>query len=111
MKRRRLSRRAVWVIGLIAAASSSCASLDVQRDSPTSGTFTSTALSLTILSIDLPAPALSIARGNAADSGRPDLIVRYETVFPYLGAFDWILDILSLRYARVSGTWGTAAVE
>jgi hypothetical protein len=106
MKRRK-SRGAAVIVGIIVMLSASCASLDVDRETATSGTFTSTALSFTLLSFDMPAPALSVARANAADSGRPELIVRHETVFPYLGVFDWILDLISVRYARVTGTWGT----
>ena len=92
---------------LVAVLVSSCASLDFQRTTETSGTFTSSAVAFTILSYDVPAPAQSIARGNAADSGRPELVIEDEVVFPYLWRLDWLLDIISIRYARVSGTWGT----
>lgn len=84
----------------------SCASLRVDKETQTSGTFRSTATAFTFLGIDFPATALSIARGNAADSGRPGLVVEKETVFPYLGPLDWLLEIISVRYARVSGRWG-----
>ena len=30
---------------------------------------------------------------------------------PYLGPFDWLLDIVGIRYARISGTWGFAATQ
>ncbi len=91
---------------LLATALGSCASLDLDRSGPDGGTFRSTAWSFTFLSYDFPAPAISTARANAADSGLPDLVLRDETVIPYLGRLDWLLDIVSLRYARVSGTWG-----
>lgn len=91
---------------IVLVSASSCASLDVDRTSPNGGTFRSSALSFTFLSLDFPAPALSTARANAADTGRPELVVEHESVIPYLGRFDWILDILSIRYARIRGTWG-----
>ena len=84
----------------------SCSSFDLRRSGPEGGTFRSSAWTFTILSKDLPAPALSLARERAADSGRADLVVERETVIPYLGPVDWLLDILGVRYARVSGTWG-----
>jgi hypothetical protein len=84
----------------------SCASLNTQATSTTSGEFTSSAFSFTILSFDLPSPALQIARNNAADINQPNLLVQKETLFPYLGLLDWILDIISFRFAKVTGTWG-----
>ena len=84
---------------------SSCASVSVKRKGPESGTFRSTALSFTFLSYDMPGPALTIARANAADTGRPGLIVEHESVFPHLWKLDWLLDIIGLRYAVVTGTW------
>ena len=84
----------------------SCASLNTKATSATSGEFSSTALSITFLSFDLPSPALQIARNNAADISQPNLLVVKETLFPYLGRLDWLLDIISFRFARVTGTWG-----
>jgi hypothetical protein len=79
-----------------------------ERETQTSGTFESWGLAFTILSIDLPKPALDIARENAADANLPNLVVEKVTTFPYLGWFDWLLDIVGLRYARIGGTWGFA---
>jgi hypothetical protein len=84
----------------------SCASLDTRATSSTSGEFSSSAFSITFLSFDLPSPALQVARNNAADINQPNLLVERETVFPYLGRLDWLLDIISFRFAKVSGTWG-----
>jgi hypothetical protein len=100
---RTASRAAILLVALLAA---SCASLEFERTTPTSGTFTSTAVSVTIFSVDLPGSALGIARGNAADARQPNSLVVQERVFPYLGPLDWLLDIVSVRWARVSGTWG-----
>ncbi len=100
----RFLRTSFLAVGLIAL--SSCASLDMERTSANGGTFRSSALAFTFLSLDFPAPALSTARGNVADTGRPELVVENELVFPYFGRLDWILDILCVRYARVTGTWG-----
>ncbi|HED65373.1 MAG TPA: hypothetical protein ENJ09_07445 [Planctomycetes bacterium] len=91
------------LVCLLLAAS--CASISVKRTGPDSGTFHSTALAFTFFSYDMPGPALTIARANAADSGRPGLIVEHESVFPYLWKLDWLLDIIGIRYASVSGTW------
>ena len=68
--------------------------------------FSSSAVAFTFLGKDYPAEALRLARANAADSTLPDMIVRKEWVFPYLWRLDFLLDIISVRYARVTGTWG-----
>jgi hypothetical protein len=83
-----------------------CAHLSFQRKTETSGTFTSTGLAMTIFAVDLPKGALQIARENASDSNLANLVVEDVLVVPYLGSMDWILDIFSVRYARVRGTWG-----
>ena len=80
--------------------------LRLSWDSATTGRFTSSAVSFTFLSFDLPSPALEMARNNAADMAQPNTLVEKETVFPYLGRLDWILDIICIRYASVTGTWG-----
>jgi hypothetical protein len=80
--------------------------VEFRRDSTTSGTFVSTGWSFTILSYDIPKGALKIARENASDARQPNMIVEDAVVIPHLGRFDVLLDILSVRYARVSGTWG-----
>ena len=90
---------------MLACSLASCASLSVKRDTETSGTFSSTARSFTLFSWDLPRPAIQVAHENAGDAGLPNLQptkVR-ETNW---GPFDWILEIISVRSARVSGTWG-----
>jgi hypothetical protein len=92
---------------LVALVAASCASVDFKRTDERSGTFSSTAVAFTFLSYDFPAPALSTARSNAADSARPNLLVESEVVFPYLWKLDWLLEIISVRYAHVTGTWGT----
>ena len=91
---------------LLFLLTSSCAGLNTNATSATSGEFSSSAISITFLSFDLPSPALQIARNNAADISQPNLLVEKETVFPYLGRLDWILDIFSIRFAKVTGTWG-----
>lgn len=84
----------------------SCASVHFTRETESSGTFTASGLAITLFSIDIPKRALDIARENASDANLPNMEVTRATVFPSLGWFDWILDIASIRYARVSGTWG-----
>lgn len=96
----------VLVLACLVLGSSSCAKLSFQRRSQTSGTFTSTGFSLTILSVDLPKQALDIARENASDSELSNLEIQDAVVFPYLGPLDFLLDIIGVRWARVRGTWG-----
>lgn len=87
-------------------ALASCANLEFTRTSPEAGTFRSTGFALTILSVDLPKEALQIARENASDAGQPNMVVHEARVVPQLGYMDWLLEILGLRWAVVSGTWG-----
>jgi hypothetical protein len=93
---------------LAGAGLTGCGSLSFERTSETSGTFHSTGMAFTIFSIDLPKGAQLIARENASDANLPNMEVMNTTVFPYLGPFDWLLDIISLRWAKVEGTWGYA---
>jgi len=96
-------------LGLVLAlGASSCANLSFQRDTETSGRFESTGMAVTLLSFDLPKGALMIARENASDANLPNMRVTETTVFPYLGPFDWLIDIIGVRYARVRGTFGVA---
>jgi hypothetical protein len=103
-----LGIRRVCVLALLAAplVFSSCASVDFRRSTRTSGTYTSRGWSFTILSVDIPKTAEQIARENASDANQPNMQVTDVFVFPYLGPVDWILDILSIRYCRIDGTWG-----
>ena len=97
--------RACLVLVLVAILPS-CAGVSFQRQSETSGTFTSYGVAVTILSTDFPKGALQIARENASDANLANMEVQESVVIPYLGPIDWLLDILGIRYARVSGTWG-----
>jgi hypothetical protein len=90
---------------------SACASVEFKRATPTSGTFRSTGLAFTLLSIDFPREAMQIARENTVDAGQANLAVTYSRVTPDLGWWNWILDIISVRYAVLEGTWGHAAAE
>ena len=87
---------------------SACANVRFTRDTETSGTFKSTGVAFTILSWDIPKRSIDIARENASDARLPNLRVTRERVFPYLGPFDFLLDILSVRFARIEGEWGFA---
>ena len=91
---------------LAALVLSSCAGVSFDRDSSTSGNFVSSGLALTVLSFDFPKSAVNIARENASDARQPNMVVHETTVFPYLGPLDILLDIIGVRYARVTGTWG-----
>jgi hypothetical protein len=98
--------RRLLPVTLAALLMSSCASVSFHRETETSGTFESSGLAFTILSIDFPKGALDIARENASDARQPNMIVTDAGVFPYFGPLDWLLDIISIRYASVNGTWG-----
>jgi hypothetical protein len=68
--------------------------------------FRSTGFAFTLISWDLPKGARLIAQENASDANLPNTVVQRDTVFPYLGPFDWLLDIVGMRYAVIEGTWG-----
>lgn len=105
---RNISSSFAVLVLVSASAFSSCASVHFDRTTPTSGTFTSSATSVTFFGFDFPTHALLAARGNASDATQPNTVATTERVFPYLGAFDWILDIFSVRFAKITGTWGYA---
>jgi hypothetical protein len=106
LRRVRRPRRVLAWLALAATLASGCASVHFDRDSESSGTFRSTGWAFTILSIDLPKSALNIARENASDANLPNTQVQKVEVTPYLGNFDFLLDILGIRFARIEGTWG-----
>ena len=104
----RTTPNAPWGITLVLAATlglGSCASLSVKRDTATSGTFNSSARSFTILSYSIPRQAIQIAHENIADAGLPNTHATRVTHTDW-GWFDWLLEIISIRSARVKGTWG-----
>ena len=105
--RRLAGGMSLWMLALAAAAClQACSSVEFDRRTETSGTFTSTGLAFTILTIDLPQRAIDIARENASDAALPNMVIENVSIFPHLGPFDWLLDLLSVRYARISGHWG-----
>ncbi len=96
------------LLALPLAVLPSCASVSFERNTETSGTFVSTGWAFTIFSIDLPKSAMNIARENASDAKRANMVVETASISPYFGWFDWVLDIVGLRRARIKGTWGFA---
>ena len=84
----------------------SCASVQFDRTTETSGRFESTAWAFTIAKIDLPKMALQIAYENASDSNLANMKVEEVSVVPDWGWWNWVLDIISIRGARIRGTWG-----
>lgn len=94
------------VCALAALSWTSCANLSFTRKTETSGTFTSSGWAVTIFAVDIPKGALQIARENASDANMPNLAIDEVKVIPDLGPVDWLLDVLSIRYARIRGTWG-----
>jgi len=101
-----MAARLLGALALTIALSASCASVEFKRNTETSGTFRSTGFSFVMLAIDIPKTAVQIARENAADAQLANTEVEEVFVFPYLGWFDWLIDLLGFRYARISGTWG-----
>jgi hypothetical protein len=105
----RLRRAGVAAALMLAATiASGCSSLSHERTTGSSGTFSSTGFAFTIFSIDLPKGAQLIARENASDANLPNMEVTSTVTVPYLGPFDWILDIISFRWSKIEGTWGYA---
>lgn len=102
-----LSRSRAFVCAAFLAQCLACGTVSFQRDTASSGTFTATGLSVTLFGTDLPKGALMIARENASDANRPNMVVTQTLVIPYLGWFDWLLDVFSIRWAKISGTWGS----
>ena len=102
---RRATRNAAGAViaGLLLAA---CSSLEFRRSTETSGTFSSYGWAFTILSADIPKTAEQIARENASDANVANMLITDVYVSPWFGTFDWILDIISVRYCRIDGTWG-----
>jgi hypothetical protein len=96
----------VFAALVCAAMLAACGSLSIRRDTQTSGTFQSTGWAMTILSWDIPKSSSDIARENASDSRLTNLRIENNRTLPYLGWFDWLLDILSIRYTKITGTWG-----
>jgi len=99
-------RCAVALLLLLAGAASGCSSLSFQRKTETSGTFSSSGWAVTMLAVDIPKSALQIARENASDSNLANMQVEKVLIVPDFGGLNWILDIFSIRFARIEGTWG-----
>jgi hypothetical protein len=103
-------RRPMRLAALVCALAllSGCIHLDIQRETQTSGTFESTGWAFTFLSWDIPKAAHDIARENVSDARLPNVEITYSRVRPNWGWFDWIFDIIGVRYAKIQGTWGFA---
>lgn len=93
------------------ALAASCASISLTRETQTSGKFVSKGMAFTIASIDIPRPAILIARDNASDARLTNMRVTHTDVTPNLGWWDWLLDIIGVRWATVRGTWGFSGKE
>lgn len=102
--RRSLAVRAVAALALVLLCS--CGSLAIERDTETSGTFEAKGFAVTILSWDLPSGASQIAHQNASDARLTNVTITEDSTVPNLGWFDWIFDIIGMRWSTVKGTWG-----
>ncbi|MEM9382381.1 MAG: hypothetical protein AAGB93_20680 [Planctomycetota bacterium] len=107
--RRPLSVRALpgaVLLGVVLLSGlTSCASLEVDRDTETSGTFRSSARVFTFLGWDIPRRASQVAQENASDATLPNMRPTRVRATDW-GWFHWILEILSTTSASVEGTWG-----
>ena len=103
----RVGARRLALLALLAACAS-CASLRIEPTGASQGTFHSSAWAFTFFGNDYPQEARRLAGANASDSQLPNLIVEEELVFPYFWKLDFLLDLISIRYASVSGTYGPA---
>lgn len=90
----------------LALACSSCATLHFEPTDADTGTFRSTAVAFTFLGRDFPQSAILLARANAADSQLSNLVITEERIFPYFWKLDFLLDVVSVRWASVSGVYG-----
>lgn len=99
---------ALALLVCVTLASASCASLTFEPRDDGTGTFSSTAIAFTFLGRDYPQSAVLVARGNASDAQLPNLVVTEERVFPYFWRLDFLLDLISIRWAAVRGTYGPA---
>jgi hypothetical protein len=98
--------RAGLLASLLIASLSACSSIEFKRDTESSGTFVATGTSFTLFGVDFPRSALNQARENASDAGLHHMLVTEADVWPYFGPVDFLLEILSIRYAVIEGTWG-----
>jgi hypothetical protein len=100
-------------LALVAVLScASCSGLKVSRDTQTSGTFESKGVNLNLIWYEIPQSALDIARENAADSRLTNVQVTEAIVYPYWGPwFDWIYQLVGVRFAKIKGTWGFTGQE
>ncbi|MCK6448218.1 MAG: hypothetical protein L6Q99_17670 [Planctomycetes bacterium] len=94
---------------LLTSALGACSSLTIHRDTETSGRFESTGWAVTLISFDIPKSSKDIARENASDSRLTNLRIDTNETTPYFGWFDWLLDIVGVRYTKITGTWGFPA--
>lgn len=104
--RPRRSAALAWILAL--ALATSCTSVSFTRESESHGRFQARGWAFTIFAIDIPKRAVDIPRENLSDARQPNMRIEKEVVWPYLGPVDWLLDIISFRFARISGTWGFA---
>lgn len=102
------SLAALSLAALSLAFFAACGSLSIRRQTETSGTFVSTGWAFTILSLDIPKSSNDIARENASDSRLANLRIEENKTTPYLGWWDWLLDIIGVRRTKITGTWGFA---
>ena len=96
------------LVPILLCLTAGCSTLEHTQfeGNPEAGTFAATGVALTLFSIDIPKSALNIARENASDANLTNMEVKEAVVTPYLGWFDWLLDIVGIRRARIEGTYG-----
>ncbi len=107
---RGLARMTPLVLGLLLCTA--CSGLKVSRATQTSGTFESKGVNLNLLWYEIPQSALDIARENAANSRLTNIQVTDAIVYPHWGPwFDWLYQLVGVRFAKIEGTWGFPGEE
>lgn len=103
-------RLRVAIAGVLLATVTACSSLEITRDTETSGSFNSSARTWVFLGWHMPRPAIQIAHENISDSGLPNTR-ETEVHRTDWGWFNWVIEIFSTRTAHVKGTWGYSGAE
>ena len=106
MQRRPSALQCLALTACLCLLAQGCASVSLKRSTKTSGTYTSTGWAFTLFSIDMPSSAMKIARENAADFHLANTTETAASLTPDVGWWNWVFDIISIRRAKVQGTWG-----
>ena len=105
LRLRRLTSRITTGL-LLGLALGACSTIEFVRDTESSGTFRATGTSFTLFGVDMPRSALNQARENASDANMHNMIVTSAEIWPYWGPLDFLIELIGVRHAVLTGTWG-----